>query len=655
MCGIAGIINYKDGISDVSSIENMLSVISYRGPDQSGIYHSQVAAIGNVRLSIIDIFGGQQPVSDPTGRYWIVLNGEIFNFKELREELQKTGCIFFTNSDTEVLVQLYAKEGKGSLSKLNGQFSFAIWDKVNEELFIARDRIGICPLFYNLSENIFSFASEIKALLRNPWITPEFSFEGLIQIYTFWANIPPQTVFNGIYELLPGQYLVYNRKGIKKEKYWELNFSKNENYYSLSDSLEKFDEIFVDAVRIRLRANVEVAAYLSGGIDSTATVAYMKSIEPGILNTFSVNFEEKEFDEKYFQSLAAFALDTKHRSIVCSSSEIANNFPKAIWHCETPVPRTAPVPMLLLSKFVHENKIKVVIAGEGSDEMLAGYDLFKEVIIRRFWSTQPESKFRPLLLRKLYPYLPQMQNVNLTALKMFYGYRLKDINDPFYSHLLRWNNSNHITKHLSPAYKNVLNNFHSIDSLHNKLPLDFGSWDPLSKAQWLETTIFMSGYLLSSQGDRMIMANSVEGRYPFLDHRLIEFCTSLPSRFKLKGLDEKYLLKKLLQNKIPDEIIKRPKQAYRAPIRSPFMSESSPAYVMELTSERFTKSSGVFDFESLKSIYARISKTGFTSEVDNMLLSFVISTHLLHYQFIEKYNEYCHPGELNNLKLINDL
>jgi asparagine synthase (glutamine-hydrolysing) len=654
MCGIGGIIDYNSKVNSRSNIESMLRSISYRGPDESGIYLSNVSAIGNVRLSIIDIEGGQQPLSDSTGRFWIVFNGEIFNYKELRNDLEKRGNTFQTKSDTEVLVQLYSIYGKECLNLLNGQFSLAIWDKLKQELFVARDRVGIRPFFYNITDGVFSFASEIKALFQQERLSREISPESISQVYTFWTAISPDTVFKGIYELPPGHFAIFSRKGLYIEKFWEINFNKPALTLSFQDSMDRFHELFSDAVRIRLRADVEVAAYLSGGIDSSATVAYIKDIEPGVLNTFSIGFEEKDFDESDYQNEAAKYFDTVHKSMVCTSKDISESFPKVIWHSETPILRTAPAPMLLLSELVRKNNIKVVVTGEGSDEILAGYDIFKEAKIKRFWASQPSSNARPLLLKKLYPYLSQMKDVNPKMIRAFYGYKLEDINNPFYSHLLRWNNSNHIKKHFSDHIKQVLNGYSVTAEIEKKLPLNFDSWDQLSKSQWLETTVFMSGYLLSSQGDRMGMANSIEGRYPFLDYRVIEFCSSLPENYKLKGLNEKYLLKRLLKNRIPDKILKRPKQAYRAPIRSVFISENSPAYVKEMLSESYFKRANLFDFSSVAGLVSRIEKTGVSSEIDNMVLSSVISTHLLYYQFIENHNQEFNRAGLKNLKVITD-
>lgn len=655
MCGVAGIVDYQSRTDYKTVVESMLRSISYRGPDGSGIYCSPYTTLGNVRLSIMDLTNGQQPMSDPSGRYWIVHNGKVFNFEELRRELEKKGNKFRTKSDTEVLVQLYALYKEKCLSLLNGQFVFAIWDKMEEELFIARDRVGIRPLFYNISNGVLSFASEIKALFENESISRQLIPQSLDQICTFWSALTPNTPFREIFELSPGHHIVFNRKGLKVTKYWSLDFNEKNAGLSLSDALDEFNELFSSAVKLRLKADVEVAAYLSGGIDSSATVAYIKDIKPGILNTFSIGFDEKDFDESKFQREAVSYLNTNHKSISCSSAEIATNFPKVIWHSETPLTRTAPTPMMILSKFVRDNNIKVVITGEGSDEILAGYDIFREAAIRRFWASEPKSTLRPLLLKKIYPDIPHLRKASPAILKMFFGYKLEETDNPFYSHLLRWNNANHIKKYFSKNYRESIGTYNSLNDLEESLPGDFNKWDPLSKSQWLETAIFMSGFLLSSQGDRMAMANSIEGRYPFLDYRLVEFCAGLPPKFKLKGLTEKYLLKKLIKNKIPESIVKRPKQPYRAPISSVFISNKAPEYVKHMLSDTYTKQTGIFDYESISGLLTRIEKTGIASEVDNMALTFIISTHLLNYQFIENRNKEFRGKELKNLRVVNDL
>jgi len=654
MCGVAGIIDFRGKSDSIPAVKEMLRSFSYRGPDESGIYHSPIATIGNVRLSIIDLATGQQPLSDTSGRYWIVFNGEIFNYIELREDLDKKGVKLKTHSDTEVLVNLFALYGEKCLNLLNGQFAVAIWDIKEKKLFIARDRVGIRPLFFTVANGVLYFASEIKALLGNKDVRRELNPENLAQIYTFWTSITPNTPFRDISELSPGHYMVYSRKGLSVHKFWELSFNNSNPDVSLSDALEGFNELFTNAVRIRLRADVEVAAYLSGGIDSSTTVAYIKDIEPGVLNTFSIGFEDKDFDESRYQEEAVRYLNTNHRAISCTSKDIANEFPRVVWHSETPLTRTAPTPMLILSKLVRDNNIKVVITGEGSDEILAGYDIFREAIIRRFWASQPSSSLRPTLLKRIYPDIPHLRNASPNILKMFFGYRLEDTDNPLYSHLLRWNNSNHIKKHFSENLREKVNGYDPLADLSGRLPKSFMEWSPLARAQWLETTVFMSGYLLSSQGDRMAMANSVEGRYPFLDYRVIEYCSSLPDRLKLNGLNEKYLLKKLMAGRIPESIVKRPKQPYRAPISSVFMGMGRPDYVDEMLSEKMTRNAGIFNYESVGALVSKIKKAGTGSEMDNMVITSVISTHLVYSQFIEKKDSEFRNSTLRNLRIVEE-
>ncbi len=654
MCGVAGIIDYGGKSCGIPAVEEMLRSFSYRGPDESGIYHSAVASIGNVRLSIIDLATGQQPLTDVTGRYWIVFNGEIFNYIELREDLEAKGVRLKTQSDTEVLVNLFALYGEKCLSLLNGQFAVAIWDNREEKLFIARDRVGIRPLFYTISNGVLYFASEIKALFRNSEVRRELSPENLAQIDTFWTAITPATAFKDISELSPGHFMIFSRNGLIIKKFWDLTFSHRSSSLSLEDALNSFNELFANAVRIRLRADVEVAAYLSGGIDSSTTVAYIKDIEPGVLNTFSIGFEEKDFDESKYQEEAVRYLNTNHRAISCTSREIAETFPRVVWHSETPLTRTAPTPMMILSGLVRDNNIKVVITGEGSDEILAGYDIFREAIIRRFWASQPSSSLRPTLLKRIYPDIPHLRDASPNILKMFFGYKLEDTANPLYSHLLRWNNSNHIKKHFSDQIRESVNGYDPLSDLTGRLPESFMEWSPLARAQWLETTVFMSGYLLSSQGDRMAMANSVEGRYPFLDYRVIEYCSSLPDNLKLNGLNEKYLLKKLMTGRIPESIVRRPKQPYRAPISSVFLGKERPDYVDEMLSEKMTRLTGIFSHESISALLAKVEKTGTASEMDNMVIAAVISTHLVHHQFIENNNSEFRNGPLRNLKIVEE-
>ncbi|MEO9144887.1 MAG: asparagine synthase (glutamine-hydrolyzing) [Ginsengibacter sp.] len=640
MCGIAGIYNYhsSEEPSMELNIQKMLSVIHHRGPDESGMYLSKKAGIGSARLSIIDIDSGQQPLCDESENYWIVYNGEIFNHEELRKDLEKKGVRFKTNCDTEVVVQMYAMYGANCVLQFNGQFAFCIWNKKEEEMFLARDRVGIRPLYYWAQDHSFAFCSEIKGLFTLDRVNRAISTESLAQIFTFWTTISPNTPFEKIYELPPGHQMLVKESEIQIKKYWSLDFPEEGKGYSgsLADATEELGNLLKDAVKIRLRADVPVAAYLSGGLDSSVTTSLINEINPGILNTFSIGFKDKEFDETTYQKEASKYFNTNHTAFECTSEEIAEQFQNTVWHTEFPILRTSPTPMMMLSKKVRERNIKVVVTGEGADEFLAGYNIFKEAKVRRFWAREPNSVIRPKLLSRLYPYLPMMKEANNTmALKMFFGYKLTETENPLYSHLLRWHNTSRIKNFFSDDVTAKLNGYNPLKDLHSKLPDNFMNWSELGRSQYLEATVFMSGYLLSSQGDRMAMANSVEGRYPFLDHRIIEFCNRLPDHFKLNCLNEKFLLKKISAGKIPASITKRSKQPYRAPIATTFFNAGAPAYISDILSSSCLQTYGIFHPQKVNLLIKKIQEQKNISETDQMAIAGILSTQLLYKMFIQ--------------------
>ena len=658
MCGIVGVYNNVESSANSESLlKRMLARIQYRGPDESGIYISNQVALGSVRLSIIDIQSGQQPLSSRDGKYWIVFNGEIFNYIELKIDLLRLGYTFRTESDTEVLLNAYLEYGSGCLNRLNGQFVFAIWNNETKELFIARDRVGIRPLFYTRTKNSFIFGSEIKTLFEHPEVKAEINPVSISQIFTFWSTITPGTFFKDIFELAPGHFMKVTNGQIEIKPFWSLRFPvEKEQYFkgSIDDAAAELETILTDAARIRLRADVQVAAYLSGGLDSSATTALIKKVMPETLQTFSIGFEDDEFDETPYQQEVSKYLGTRHTAFTCTRQDIGNFFPQVIWHTEIPILRTAPVPMFCLSKKVRENNIKVVITGEGADEMLAGYDIFKEGIIREFWSRQPNSKYRPLLLQKLYPYLAQFKGKNKSMLKYFFGYQLQDTSSPFYSHILRWNNTTNLQHYFSEDLKSLLNGYDQYEVIRRMLPDGFNNYNRLNKSQWLESSIFMSSYLLSSQGDRVSMANSVEGRYPFLDYRVMEFAAKLPPDFKMHGLNEKFVLKRMMKNRLPESVLKRPKQAYRAPISSSFLSSPAKDYVLHLLSENDINMAGLFSYNTVKKLQNKISAGALVTEMENMALSGIISSQLIYHQYILKDNFRPSVSKLNNCKVIHE-
>ena len=656
MCGIAGIYNYRSasGTSATDSVKKMLTNIRHRGPDECGMYVGNNVTLGNVRLSIVDLASGQQPMCDESGNYWIVYNGEIFNHAELRVEIEKKGIRLKTKCDTEVVVQMYALYGKDCLSYFNGQFAFCIWNKKDNELFFARDRVGIRPLYYWKQNDSFAFCSEIKGLYALDGISRALRPQSLAQIFTFWTTVSPYTPFENVYELPPGHYMRVNASGMTIDKYWSLDFGNaNENSISIDEATEEFGSLLKDAVRIRLRADVPVAAYLSGGLDSSITTALIHEVNPDMLHTFSIGFQDTQFDETEYQKEAAAYFNSNHTAFHCTAPDIANNFADTIWHTEFPILRTAPTPMYMLSNKVHERNIKVVMTGEGADEFLGGYNIFKEAKIRRFWAAQPKSAIRPLLLSRLYPYLPALKDANPLAFKMFFGYKLTETDNPLYSHLLRWHNTSRIKSFFSDEMNQALSDYSPLDEIYAKLPAGFNDWTGLAKSQYLEASVFMSGYLLSSQGDRMAMAHSVEGRYPFLDYRVIEYSNKLPDRFKLNGLNEKFILKKVSKGKVPASITKRTKQPYRAPIAASFFHKNAPGYIGDILSVEMLNAFGIFNPVKVQSLIKKITLEKNISEVDQMAIAGILSTQLTHKMFIT--NPVTAPtSSLHNIKIVTD-
>lgn len=651
MCGIAGYL-HKGTVSQPKHVLNaMLTRIGHRGPDECGLYLSPEACIGNVRLSIVDVETGQQPMCTSDGRYWISYNGEMYNHPELRSMLQKKGHHFYTLCDTEVVLHMYQEFGTACLSQFNGQFSMAIWDSYKKELFLARDRFGIRPLFYTQTENSFVFASEIKALFEYPDVQRTLNSTGIAQVFTFWSTLASQTAFENIFELAAGNYAIVRNGIINTTPYYNLSFD-NIQQITLSDAIDKFENLFQDSLALRMRADVPVAAYLSGGIDSTSTTAFIKKMFPDKLKTFSIGFEQKEYDESNFQTEVANYLETQHHSISFKNKDVVDLFEKVIWHTEVPVLRTAPFPMYKLSELVKSHNIKVVITGEGADEILGGYNIFKETIIRQFWAKYPQSKIRPLLLKRLYPYLPQINEGGVGMLKLFFGYKLSDTDSPVYSHLLRWKNTSRISNFFSDEFKEQMGHVNLVEDYAKRISSSVSGFTSLAKAQYIESDIFMKGYLLSSQGDRVSMANSVEGRYPFLDHRLVEFCSTLPDQLKISGLDEKYLLKKVVKNSIPASVLKRPKQAYRAPVSQALLYDKT-GFVDEHLSPHKIKNAGFFDIKSVDKLMHKLKLGNGNNEVENMALMGILSTQVLNEIYVQNYR-HLHKDEIKQGRVMNE-
>lgn len=634
MCGIVGTLNLRPHRPiERHTLRQMLGMLRHRGPDEFGIYRDADVGLGSARLSIIDLSGGQQPITNEDQTLWIVFNGEIYNYVELRPRLERRGHQFTTNTDTEVLLHLYEEYGPTALDFLNGQFALAIWDAQAHSLFLARDRLGIRPLFYTMVDGRLIFGSEVKAILAHPDVHAEIDRTALQQVFTYWSTLSPSTVFEDIQEIPPANYLTVTQGGdIEIQPYWELDFAPFPRYSCKENITASFEELLTDAVRLRLRADVPVGAYLSGGLDSSVTTSLIRHRTSNRLETFSIAFDDSVFDESTYQMQMADYLGTDHEVVHCSYRDIGEVFPDVIWHTETPVLRASPAPMFLLSKLVHDQGFKVVLTGEGADEILAGYNIFKEMKVRRFWARDPGSEFRPMLLQRLYPYIPGFGGGGGTYLRAYFKQNLEDVDMPTYSHALRWLSTARLQRFL------VENGLGTAHETSVSLPTDFDTWSPLARAQFLEMTIFLPQYLLSSQGDRMAMAHSVEGRFPFLDHRVVEFCNHLPSDLKLRGLQEKWLLKQVGKRLVPEEIWRRTKQPYRAPISRCFYGKNPPDYVQTLLSLSALQESGLFKPPAVMRLLQKSARGIRLSEMDEMALIGILSTQLVYWTFVRDFN-----------------
>ena len=628
----------------------MIHAIRHRGPDENGFVCRGPAGLGHARLSIIDLAGGGQPMRNADGSLWITFNGEIFNYLELRDQLIRMGHSFATRSDTEVVLHLYEEFGEPFVERLNGQWAFAIWDARRAKLLLSRDRFGVRPLFYTQAGGKFLFASEIKALLACPDVSSELDLKALDQIFTFWVTVPPRTAFRGISQLPPGHLLALEDGRIRISRYWRLQFPFEPASPGEEERLsEELLALLLDATRLRLRSDVPVATYLSGGLDSTFITALAQRLAGRGLRTFSVSFDDARFDETQHQREAGAFLGTAHTGLHCSSRDIARVFPEVVWHAEQPIVRTAPAPLFLLSRMVRDSGFKVVLTGEGADEMLGGYDLFKETKIRRFWARHPESSMRPLLLRRLYPYLDGIGRQPRAYLEKFFAVTPEELENPFFSHLPRWKLTSRLKLFLSDEVQAEIQPFSALGDLEFALPLTFAGWHSFNQAEYLEAALLLPGYILSSQGDRMAMAHSVEGRHPFLDHRVAEFAARLSPNLKMKVLDQKHLLKRAARGLIPESIRRRYKQPYRAPEAQCFLNGGSQ-YVAELLSPGRIRSGGIFNSRAIERLLQKFKNGRAGGMAENMALVGVLSTQILMDRFMRTtYGKDCDYATAQNL------
>ncbi len=635
MCGIAGMFSLG-GQLNPGNIESMTNALSHRGPDWEGYYKDGNVHLGSRRLSIIDVQNGNQPIYNENKSIITVLNGEIYNFKSLRDELTRRGHLFRTQTDTEVLVHLYEDFGRDMVDKLEGQFAFAVYDKKKAELYLARDRMGICPLYFSINHDVFYFSSEVKSFAQLEWFNGNPDILGLAQSLKYWTTIAPRTIFEQVSTLPIAHFMLLNQSDkVKMVRYHSLADYESDIKIRNSDELKELVRFnMYNAVKKRLVSDktVKIGAYVSGGIDSTIITYLINSIGVNEYTTFSLSFEDSSCDESFYQKECVKNLDSNHIEVKITNDQIVEAFPQTIFHTEFPFFRTAPVPMYLLSKAVKANNRKVVLSGEGADEIFYGYDIFKEVLVRNFWSNNRSSELRPQKLKEIYREQSENQ-IAFDYLKQFYLRSLDKNKDPLYPLLPQWQNGEGLFTFFSEDLRRILCGKNSNEDLINLFPSSFSSLSPLKRCQALQMELLLGGYLLSSQGDRVLNANSVEGRYPFLDENVLALASNIPEPLKLYGFNEKYILREAFKGIIPETIRNRKKFPYHSPEAKVFFNKNvRNNYVDDLLSSEAIKSFGLFDYKKIRLLTEKFKNNDNAScfsTRDNLIMIYILGVQLL--------------------------
>lgn len=632
MCGVAGLARASGRPVQPLQLARMAAAVRHRGPDGYGFLADERVGLAHVRLSIVDLAGGAQPIANEDELLWITFNGEIFNWRELRAELEAKGHRFRTNTDTEVIVHGWEEWGRAMLDRLNGQFAFALYDRRDQSLFLARDRFGICPLFVAHRQGDLFFASEAKGIFASGEVSAEPDPTGLDEVFTFWSARAPRTVFRGVEQLRPGSWLAWRDGRVTTGQWWSPAYHEARDESPTAP--DELGELLRSATALRMRADVPVGGYLSGGLDSSITCSLAVQHTPHALRTFSVTFADPAYDESPHQLEVARSIASDHAVTHISQDEIARVFPDVVRHCETPLLRTAPAPMYLLARLARERGITVVLTGEGSDETFYGYDIFKESELRRFCLRQPSSTARPQLFNRLYPYLREGGSASGMWQRFFLEAGATD--DPLFSHQPRMRLAGFVRDFYSPEWR-AQPRADAASDLRADLPPEFARWSTVAQAAYIEIRTLLDGYLLSSQADRMAMGNAVEGRYPFLDHRVFEFAARLPASSKLFGLNEKDILKRWSRGVIPEVVRQRSKQPYRAgDLAAFFGANGSPRaeYVDELLDPKAVAETGLFEPAAVQGLVRRCRAGRAIGVRESQALVAILSAQSWHRQFI---------------------
>ena len=565
MCGICGIaVPEKVGRNvDQGLLVRMRDVMEHRGPDDANLYIDGSVGLGHRRLSIVDLSGGKQPMANEDGSIWISFNGEIYNHKDFRHELEAHGHRYTSASDTETIIHLYEELGASTAEKLRGMFAYAIWDRKNRRLVLTRDRLGIKPLYYYLTdEGVIYFASEIKSLLEVQALRPELNYNALSEYLANRFTTGEETLFKGVKRLLPGHTLVWSEGRIEIKQYWEVSFHKQSNLLSDDKYVAQFQELFDEAVSLRLMADVPLGAFLSGGIDSSAIVASMSKMMGEPVKTFSVGFAERDANELAYARTIAHTFKTEHHEIVVSPEQFFQALPALVYQEDEPIAHPSSLPLYFVSELAREH-VKVVLTGEGSDELLAGYGKYRTTVFNLAVGSQYHS-ITPQIIRDFIKgaikgVLPSSLRRKLERTFLFLTPEISEIYFDNFSVFSRQSQIPLFTQEASERmrtkdpYKMLLQYADASDA---EMLLD--------KLLAIDLKTYLHELLMKQ--DQMSMAASIESRVPFLDHKLVEFAAGLPVKMKMRGLTTKYILRRAMRDRLPKEILTRKKMGFPVPV-----------------------------------------------------------------------------------------
>jgi len=591
MCGICGFYLQDERSVDPNILKKMTSSLQHRGPDDEGYYTDAGIALGHRRLSIIDLDTGQQPIHNEDKTVYVVFNGEIYNFPEIKSELEEKGHKFYTKADTEVLVHLYEDIGEGLLEKINGMFAFAIWDGKKRKLFLARDRIGIKPLYYSYNSNGLAFASEPKALLRLPWVEGRLDLQGLNHYLSYDFIPAPYCIYKDIRKVPPGHQIVYQNGELRCECYWDLDLSDRFDWKLDEEEIcELIWAEFCRGVKMRLISDVPLGVLLSGGIDSTSVLAALKHEGVDGVKTFSIGFEDPSFDEtKYFRRAATF-FETEHHEEVLAPHKLIEIIPEVASILDEPLADASIMPTYLLSLFT-KGYVKVALGGDGGDELFAGYPTYQAFFLSRYYERFPRMiRYCIEAIVKKLPVSFDNMSFDFRAKKFIDGITYPPVERNYI-----WLGT------FSPDMKKRLvtnetgeewGDFNAFHVLHDYLNGKVFSSE-LGKLLYLDTKLYLQEGVLAKV-DRASMAHGLEVRVPFLDHLFVELVTGFPEELKLKGFSTKYIWKKAIKDRIPDEITRRRKKGFGIPIAK-WLCRELKELMLEMLSEERLKRQGIFN------------------------------------------------------------